>query len=489
MLGKWRSHEEYQEFVSRQLLFGSYDREQLIEYQDSIEKLWIFNLDPLKDIMADRYSNTGRPAEYQPELFRTYILMQDLDIPINMWVDKLKTNFTLRTICGFYKSEIPSIATFYSFVERITGPETKPQVRKFIRKPKNKLKQGEKLPPKHPNITQKLKGKLLKGHRFNDPVADILNEILSLSVRQSIELELVKTSLNVSGDGTCIPTGASHYGKKLCECKSNGCYNCDCPRKFSDPTATWGWDSHNEKFYYGYTGYFISTYDKTHKIDLPLYIRVVDAKRHDSVSAIVSLAEFRDLYPEIKIKAFASDSASDNYATYELLKNWHISAVIAFGKSNNGNNKYPIPIAHDNGTPVCPAGHKMINWGADKNDRYRRKWRCPFALGKVERCDLCDSCSSSDYGRVVYTKVDWDPRIFCDIPRGSDEWKQIMNERTACERVNNRILNNYGVEKSRTRGKKRIFFLTMVAAINIHLDAQLKIRKENGCSDLLSLVA
>jgi len=489
MLGKWRTHDEYQEFVSKQLLQGSYDQGQLSEYQDIIQKLWIHNLDSLNGVISDRYSSTGRPSEFQPEFFRTFILMQDLKVPVSQWINKLKNNFVLRTACGFLKSELPSIASFYSFIRRIAGPETKPHIRRFILKPKKKLEKGEKLPPKHPNITQKLKAKILKGHRFNDPVADILNNILALSVRQSQNLGLIKPAINVSGDGTCMPTGASPYGKKLCECKSNGIYNCDCARKFSDPTATWGWDSHNEKYFYGYSGYFISTYDKTHKLDLPLYIRIVDAKRHDSVSAIVSLLEFRSLYPELQINSFISDSASDNYATYELLEEWGIGAVIALGKSNNGNNKYPIPITHYNGTPICPAGNKMVNWGANSNDHYRCKWRCPRILGKAAHCEICDSCSKSNYGRVVYTKVEWDPRIFCRVARGSDEWKQIMKERTASERVNNRILNDYGVEKSHTRGKKRISFFTMIAAVNIHLDAQLKKMKTAGSLDLFCGIA
>ena len=64
-----------------------------------------------------------------------------------------------------------------------------------------------------------------------------------------------------------------------------------------------------------------------------------------------------------------------------------------------------------------------------------------------------------------------------------------MKERTAAERINNGILNDYGVEKSRTRGKKRIFFFTMIAAINIHLDAQLKVMKAIGSPDLLRDIA
>ena len=51
----------------------------------------------------------------------------------------------------------------------------------------------------------------------------------------------------------------------------------------------------------------------------------------------------------------------------------------------------------------------------------------------------------------------------------------MMNERTASERINDRILNDYGVGKSSRLGKSRISFFVMFTAININLDAQLKV--------------
>ena len=50
-----------------------------------------------------------------------------------------------------------------------------------------------------------------------------------------------------------------------------------------------------------------------------------------------------------------------------------------------------------------------------------------------------------------------------------------MKERSASERVNDRILNDYGVGKSGCRGKSRISFFIMLAAIIIRLDTQLKV--------------
>jgi hypothetical protein len=255
---------------------------------------------------------------------------------------------------------------------------------------------------------------------------------------------LVPHNVNISGDGTCVETGASPFGRKTCDCNS---FSCDCPRRFSDPNASWGWDSHNERYFYGYTGYFISTYNRTLKLDLPLYLRIVDAKRHDSISAVVALAEFRDLNPNITVETFISDSASDNYATYELLDKWDINAVIALNSGKRGNFKYSKCLVNDNGVPLCPSGREMVNWGYCP-DRCRIKWRCPRVCGKCSSCDACATCSPSSYGRVVYTKPEWDLRLFTRIPRGSDQFKAIMKERTAAERGNNRILHHYGLENS-----------------------------------------
>lgn len=481
MLGLWRSHHNYQHFVINKLsAVAKTNPYALLEYQTAISKLFILDLNPLKPIITPLYAPIGRPAEYQPEIFRSFILMQHLHIAPDKWVDKLKYNLVLRTICGF-DDHLLGIASYYDFMARIVKLREPPRFKKKKRKPTKKLGKGKKLPPKRPGIVRKLVDRIIVGRRFDDRPEFVLQRIFAeVCVRKSIDLGLVGQTVSISGDGTCIPTGASPYGVKTCECAKNGIYNCDCPRRFSDPNATWGWDSHKELWFYGYTGYFISSYNKAERLDLPLYIRLVEARRHDSISAVVALAEFRDLYPNLTVDTFISDSASDNYATYELLKRWDINAVIALNSKNKGNLKYPGHLSiNENGIPICPGGNEMVYWGYCGDDRCRLKWRCPEAVGKP--FESCVKCSPSAYGRVIYTKPDWDLRLFTTIPRGSERWKLKMKERTAAERVNNRILNHYGVEASKTRGKGRISFFTTIAGFNIHLDAQLaKLTKTNS---------
>jgi hypothetical protein len=490
MLGNWRTTKGYQVFVLTELKSLALNAPlELIEYKDIISKLLILDLDYLCDLATEAciYSDNGRPALYQPEIFRSFIIMNDLGIPLNNWPDKLEVSPILRIAAGFQKNILPGIATYYDFMNRFMKMDERPRIKAVKLKPKEKLKKGEKLPPKNPGIVDSLVTKIIDDEKkftrrlARRPERFLQKIFASVCVEQSIQDGLIPNSVSISGDGTCIETGASNYGVKCCTCKEKGIYNCTCDRRFSDPNAVWGWDSNNERYFYGYTGYFITTYNKPLKTDLPLTLRLVSANRHDSVSAVFSLVEFRELYPNLHIDTFISDSASDNYATYKLLNYWNINAVIALNHQTNHKNKYP-PITEKNGkgVPICPAGHEMVNGGYCK-DYCRCKWRCPRIAGNAERCEQCDNCSKSKYGRVIYTKTDGDIRLFTKIPRGTPEWKAKMKERTAAERVNNRILHHYGIENSATRGKKRISFFVTIAGFNIHLDARLKkMRAENS---------
>jgi len=460
--------------------------DQIKEHKDAIIKMIMLDLDPMLPVIRTLYPSNGRPAELQVEIFRSFILMVHMGIPLDKWVYKLSVNPVLRIIAGFNSDKMPGTSSYYDFINRIVPMDDRPVIKHFLPKPKIKLKKGEKLPPKNVNIVASLVNRIINDEmRFRRLLSRrperFLQKIFArVAVDASVNIGLVPKNVSVSGDGTCIETGASIYAKTVCSCRKNGIYKCNCDRKFSDPNATWGWDSHNEKCFYGYSGFFISTHNKESKIDLPLYIRLLQANRHDSVSAVFALSEFKEMHPELHIDTFIADSACDNYATYELLQHWDINAVIALNDKNKGNFKYPPPVCiTDDGVPICPNDYEMVYNGYCKI-RHRIKWRCPRSRLRIHLTEPCEGCSQSHYGRVVYTKPDWDLRFFTRIPRGTNAWKTKMKERTAAERVNDRILLDYGIERSPTRGKKRISFFITLAAINIHLDAQVKVQKING---------
>ena len=132
-------------------------------------------------------------------------------------------------------------------------------------------------------------------------------------VKPSAKLGLLgdTKNLNIAGDVTRVKSDSSSHGKKVRDCKKNTIYNCKCNRKFSDPN----WDSCTDTWVI----LFVAT-GKSKKLDLPIYQRFLEARRHDSVSTVVALAELPKLYSEFGFGSFACDCAADDYVTYELFR-------------------------------------------------------------------------------------------------------------------------------------------------------------------------
>ena len=273
--------------------------------------------------------------------------------------------------------------------------------------------------------------------------------------------------LTVSGDGTAVHTHANPYGKCIPSADP------DRPLKhFSDPDADWGWDSDMDKYFYGYTLYHLSIYNETVKTDLPLCLRFFSARRHDSVSFLLTYQEFRSHCYGLDVKNVCLDSAHDNYPTYELLSHYGIRPFIDLNSNRGRPETLPPELVIDkDGTPVCQTGHRMVFSGYD-SCRHRVKWRCPSVLGKCETCPC--PCSPSSYGRVIYTKPEWDIRLYPPVTRGTDEYKKIYKNRTCTERINNRILNDYGLHRMVVHTVKRYSFLTTIIGLCIHLDGRYK---------------
>ena len=276
--------------------------------------------------------------------------------------------------------------------------------------------------------------------------------------------------LIISADGTCIISNASSYGKKICGCT----VKCTCPRSFADPFAKWGWDSYHERWFYGHTAYLLSVHNPELKLDLPIYMKFVEAQRFDGVTLIAALAHARHIYEGfLTFDSLLADSAHDNYPTYDLLTQWGIKPFIALNSRTPDSVKLQNIPTNENGVPICDSGHEMANWGFDAK-KYRRKFRCPFITGKVKFCSCGLACNKTPYGKIVYIRLAEDLRLLTPVPRDSQQWVDTYNQRTASERVNNRILTDYQLENPKRYGKKKLAFFSFVNAINVHLDAHVK---------------
>jgi len=157
------------------------------------------------------------------------------------------------------------------------------------------------------------------------------------------------------------------------------------------------------------------------------------------------------------------------------LEHWDINALIDINGRTTSLEPTSKDIAFDKtGHPLCKAGHKLCPWGNDPI-KDAHKYRCPLKGGKILSCSHVEECSPGNYGRTVYIKNHGDLRFNPRIPRNSEQYKKLYNERTACERINNRILNDYCLQHLKIRGRDHFSSFTMMIGICIHLDARYKV--------------
>ena len=477
MLGKWRTHEVYQRSLLETLTIIKRNNAELftdIALQEAIQKVCLMNLDTVKEDFFQLFSHTGRPSNYQPELFRSYILMTHFRyFSIDKWHDHAASHLEICAMIGVTPDNLPGASTMRDFITRLWLTDEPNHIRLAEKKPTTKYGKDKK-PPKRPGIVSEMVGEALNGKVFGDIPESLLQTIFNkIAVFPSAGLSLLGDTNNLftSGDGTCVLSHASPYGHKICNCIGM----CSCERRFADPIAGWGWDSYHEKYFFGYSAYILSVHNPSLHIDLPIYMRFESAGQHDSVSLISSLAHARSLFScHFKIKGLLADSAHDNYPTYDLLNQWGIAPFIDLnGRRSDLKPQSDYIQFSDNGVPICTRGTEMTNWGYDHKKR-RIKYRCPEAAGSICSCEFSDICNNTEYGKIVYVRTIENLRLFTPVPRGSIQWKQTYKQRTAAERVNTRMLTDYYLEPPKRYGLKKLCFFAFTNLINIHLDVQIK---------------
>jgi hypothetical protein len=479
MLHPSRPHSQYQQFV--------------LEHVPSVRQfLWLptielmamilcLDLTPVAIFIRHTYSIAGRPATDPCDLFRALLLMTFLQIKsLDDWADLLRQNPVYAIISGFVPGQTPGATTFRDLEDRLwnyMGRHGRKKHRKQLRlpykKPTKKLKPGEKAPPRHPDIVAKISALLLKGWRARVRNEDIMNQIIKqCAIIPSAQLGLLGDTqqLILSGDGSHYESGANPFGRKVCNCRKEGIFKCDCARRFPDPDASWGWDSYRAKYVYGYTAYELTAVGGVY--DLPCYVLFASCQRHDSVSGLFTLDRFYQMYPEFHLRHYLGDSAHDAMAFYQYLRHHGTWPIIALNSRSKNNNVVDGDMVIDkSGRPICPKGLPMLFSGACPG-RNRIKWICPLAQRGKHIPDC--ACTTAAYGRTFYTDIEKNPRLHTNPPRGSVEFKALMAKRSGSERSNSRKKTDLGLMRTRIRCFHRRAIQVGMAAIVQHLKAWLK---------------
>lgn len=451
-----------------------------MEYEDTICKALLLNLDKAIPLLTPCYSaNKGRPVEYPAvHMLRSTILMVSMGITsLTRWAQKLACNPLLAVLSGFDPSQTPSVSNFYAFWDRLSlqdkelRKKERGKLRPKRKKPKN-TKKGKKLPNRKPGVCTRLlhSFRRVKFHSSKRPERLLQQLFTQVFVVTSIEMDILPSNMHIAADGSPFESASSPYGIRVCSCKQKNIYRCDCPRRYSDPFANWGWDSSRNIHFYGRNLYTLTCVNGLY--ELPVFLRCGQASRHDSPLCMFSIQENTELLStiEARMSVWIADSAHDAGAIYSLLEDHQILPVIDLNKQKKLSTGIPLT---DDGVPLCPGNQPMVYWGFEKA-RNRTKWRCPKKAGAKELRDsiACNQecCHNGCYGRSTYVDLAWDKRVFPVIPRGTKQWKTYFKKRTASERINKRY-NDYGVDTTRVKGNHRWLQVASLAAMNLHLDA------------------
>ena len=451
-------------------------------YAGLIRGLFLLDLEPLRPVLTPLYSDKprGTPPRDPVQMLRACLCMtlSGETSSFTKWVGQLRTQPLFAVLSGF-DARPPGIGTFYDFTARLWPETTAPQTRKPVRRPKDAAAATVK--KKTPRTGATARFVKAAQARLEQPLAAFpalrLNLLLKPVVLRSHELGLLSASarITLAGDGSKFTTGARAVGRKLCDCRKKGVFRCDCPRLYTDRFASWGWDSYRERYVYGHALYELTAASSPH--DLPVCLLLAQAKDHDSLLGVKALERVYKLYPELDFEAFLGDSAHDNYPTYGFCETLGLQAFIALNERQTG--QYQLPhefTANALGTPVCPQGETMQANGFCP-DRCRFKWRCPRAVwGQTPAC----ACSTSDYGRVFYTKPADDSRLFTQPPRDSPAWREAYRARTSVERSHKRKKLDFKLEQARVRSRRQWAVRLFVMALCQHAAAWVELLQTTG---------
>ena len=181
-----------------------------------------------------------------------------------------------------------------------------------------------------------------------------------------------------------------------------------------------------------------------------------DKEIGDSKSLRPVLSDFRSLHPTLSFKTFLGDSAFDSYDNYAMLhKEFGFDRVCV--PMNVRNSKNSNAEFDDNGTPICPIDRSPFTFlgeSGGENRSRRFKWACPKSVpvkGSSTRVCTCENpCTSSSYGRCVYTYPDKDFRLCPGIPRGTGHWDNLYRHRVVIERTIHTMKDTFALDSRKS---------------------------------------
>jgi hypothetical protein len=193
----------------------------------------------------------------------------------------------------------------------------------------------------------------------------------------------------------------------------------------------------------------------------------------------------------VHVHAAVYDKGLDARGIYTFLAAKQIAPIIAL---NPRRGEHPTPTGtgtqvNDDGVPLCPAGLPMRRHSSDTYS-HRIYYNCPVKrptqrqgqlewIAHVAACPRHVLCQpDSRMGPVVYVRTADDPRLYPPIPRDRAAFKDVMAQRTGCERSNSLKKVTYRLSERPCRSATH--FLIRLALVSLLEHAQVWLAEDRA---------
>lgn len=486
------------------------------EHADLLILFSMLNLEPAQETLNSCYrpSHGGKTPRCPVAMFRSILLMAICDVTsFNKWAAHLKTHPELSIIAGFEPHHPPSASSFYDFMWRLLdGPYQKscshhqPRSSRY-RGVRNRFRrqlkhekttrndEKQKRLDEHGEQAVQQTVRLALENLENAIPTDFTNLLEELLMACAVVPSALNgtlgniTRLSVAGDASVLPSQAKGWGTPMCDCRKNGVFACECERLYADPDATWGWDSYEEKFVFGYKLHALVT--TVGQRDVPLQLMLKPAHTSDAIMGVEASTRLHKLLqkhlPDARMTHGIFDAGYDAKAFYRLLMQLQMTPIIPLSRGTMTPHDIEEIALDKDGTPLCPGGAPM-RWHGFNKRQESNTYNCPAKRpgktnGKadwkvrMEHCPLGTLCETkSKMGPLYHLDVGTDPRLHLPIPRGHKRFKELYNKRTCTERFFATV-TEYGGLSKRPYRRQHIFAIRALAhGILAHAKAWVKRR-------------
>lgn len=381
-------------------------------HAQEVAMLWELDLGVAREELQRCYATHPRggdpwdPVVKLPSLHASALLGEPR---INRWVRALRCSERLRVLIGAQppppgsrRGGAPSVDAHYGLMHRLhdgtlrqrpdlVPPSQLQRERAYAPRPRQRPPVPELVDAPDDDKAARLVDKLRAGHDLPNPddLAQRLQRLhLLVAVHPSAQRGLLgdTAALVVASDGSPLVTNANGRGHRVCDCPPTR--RCACLRVYTDPDASWGYDSYRETFFF--FGHHLYELTVSHAgVDLPLSLALSSGNENDQTAGIRAwdrwLKAMTQGCPGWSVAVAVEDAGHDSLANHQFFGEQGIKPVIPLA--------HPAPrvpaarpdlIVSERGVPLCAAGVEMSSRGSARPGC--PLFVCPVKANKLSAC-------------------------------------------------------------------------------------------------------